>query len=203
VGAEKACLKTLLIWAEIAYFLRSVAHILQRMLRHSLASFYLLGQKLKTRNNFMSYIKDTLLKDESVLYSTKPHYIIFYTVFMWLFLALFAAKYLGSIFFGGVMLFLAVISFVNDLISYQCSEYAITNKRILMKVGFIRRKSLEIFLDRVEAVFVEQNIFGRILNFGTVVIIGVGGTKSHFFFIANPLKFRSNVQSQRQKSGDK
>jgi len=150
----------------------------------------------------MSYIKDTLLKDEQILYYTKPHYIVFYTVLLWLALAVFAVKFAADLLIGGAMLLMGLVSFVNDLISYYCAEYVITNRRILMKVGFIRRKSLEIFLDRVEGIYVEQGIIGRVLNFGTIIIAGVGGTKNPFFYISDPLKFRSSIQQQMQKGGE-
>jgi uncharacterized membrane protein YdbT with pleckstrin-like domain len=159
--------------------------------------------KRKRRNNIMSYIQDTLLKDEQIVYYTRPHFVVFYTVFIWLVLAVFMGKFMGSTMLGVVMLVMGLISFVGDLISYYCSEYVITSRRILMKVGFIRRKSLEIFLDRVEGVYVEQGIMGRVFNFGTVIIAGVGGTKNPFFFIPTPLKFRSAIQSQMQKGDGK
>ncbi len=147
----------------------------------------------------MSYIKDTLLKDEQILYYTRPHYIVFYSVFLWAAVFIFTVWISSSTLLGGLMLLFGLISFISDLISYKCSEYAITNRRILIKVGFIRRKSLEIFLDRIEGVYVEQGISGRILNFGTVIIAGVGGTKNPFFYIPDPLKFRSNIQQQLQQ----
>lgn len=144
----------------------------------------------------MSYVKTTLLPEEHILYYTRPHYIVFFRVLIWLFLAFFAFKVIASFFLGTILLLVSLGGCVSALISYYCSEYAITSKRILMKVGFIRRKSLEIFLDRVEGVYIEQSILGRLLNFGTVIIAGVGGTKNPFFYIPDPLKFRNNVQQQ-------
>lgn len=153
----------------------------------------------------MSYTNESLLKDEKILYHTRPHYIIFYTVFLWLALAIFMIKVADSTMLTGAMVLAALISFVSDLISYYFSEYVITNRRVIMKVGFIRRQSLELFLERIEGVYVEQGIIGRILNFGTVIIAGVGGTKNPFYYIPDPLKFRSDVQQQIdvQKVGGK
>lgn len=150
----------------------------------------------------MSYIKETLLPDEKVLYYTRPHIVIFYPAVMWLILSLPAFKIISSSLIGWIFLFMSIVGFVNSLVGYYFSEYAITDKRILMKVGFVRRKSLELFLNRVEGVYIEQGIVGRILNFGTVIIIGVGGTKDPFFYIPDPLKFRGSVQQQMPNSGD-
>jgi len=144
----------------------------------------------------MSYLRTTLLPEEQILYSTKPHYVIFFQIAGWLVLSLLAFKFFGGFFLGTVLLLMSLSVGINALISYYCSEYAVTNKRIIMKVGFIRRKSLEIFLDRVEGVYVDQSIFGRILDFGTVIIAGVGGTKNPFLYIPHPLEFRNQIQQK-------
>jgi uncharacterized membrane protein YdbT with pleckstrin-like domain len=149
----------------------------------------------------MSYLKTALSSEEEILYYTRPHYIVFSQVVLWFILALIAFKIMASFLLVVVLLVASLGGGINALISYYCTEYAVTNRRILMKVGFIRRTSIEIFLDRIEGVYLEQSILGRLLNFGTVVIAGVGGTKTPFFYIPNPLKFQDQVQHQLQKRG--
>lgn len=151
----------------------------------------------------MSYITETLLKDEQVVFSDHPHYIIFYTVVLWLALALFMLTVMHSIFLALFMLLAGALSFVGDLVSYYYSEYVITNRRILVKIGFIRRKAFEIYLERIEGVLVNQGIIGRIFNFGTVIIAGVGGSKDPFYFIPDPLRFRNMVQQQMDVQAEK
>lgn len=144
----------------------------------------------------MSYIQKTLLPEEKILYHTKPHFIIFYQILIWLLLAVLAFAFDINPFFINLMLIMSFFSCIGSLINYYCSEYVITNRRILMKTGFIRRTSLEIFLDRVEGIYIDQSITGRILNFGTLIIAGIGGTKNPFFYIPDPLKFRSCIQER-------
>jgi uncharacterized membrane protein YdbT with pleckstrin-like domain len=146
------------------------------------------------------YTKTTLLPEENILYSTKPHYIVFGKFFVYLVLAYFVGfHFLDSLLIGAVLVIASIAAFVNSIVVYFCSEYVITNKRILVKIGFIQRKSLEIFLNRVEGVYIDQSILGRVLNYGTVVVAGIGGTKNPFYYIPNPLSFRSNIQEQLQK----
>lgn len=162
----------------------------------------------------MSYIDETLMQDEEVLYRTKPHWIIFTPTLGWLFLAILilflAPKYnIANIFlyrnysltdiFGIVVLIVAIISGLVAYITYQTSEYGITNRRILMKVGFISRTSLEILLQRVESIQVFQTIPGRIFNFGTIVVSGTGGSKDPFPNIPEPLLFRRYAQQQLEQ----
>jgi uncharacterized membrane protein YdbT with pleckstrin-like domain len=49
-------------------------------------------------------------------------------------------------------------------------------------------------LSKIESVNVEQSIMGRILNYGSITIIGSGGTRETFHNIAHPLEFRKSFQ---------
>ena len=54
------------------------------------------------------------------------------------------------------------------------TETDVTNLRVVHKTGFIKRRTFEMSLDKVESVDVNQSILGRILNYGDVTICGVG-----------------------------
>ena len=47
-----------------------------------------------------------------------------------------------------------------------------TNKRVITKFGFISRRTVEINMAKVESVQVEQSLFGRLFNYGTLLIAG-------------------------------
>jgi len=81
-------------------------------------------------------------------------------------------------------------------LAWISSEFAVTNKRVLIKVGFIRRHSLELLLQKVEGIGVDQGILGRVFDYGTIIVTGTGGTKEPFKNIAAPLEFRKQVQSR-------
>lgn len=162
----------------------------------------------------MSYIDQTLMPDEEAVYRTKPHWIIFTAPLGWLILALlilflgprynignFAVlgKYTLTDILGFLALIAAFFSALGAFINYATSEYGITNRRILMKIGFIRRLSLEILLSRVESIQVYQGIMGRLFNYGTIVVSGTGGSKDLFPNIPDPLTFRRHAQEQLEK----
>ena len=84
-------------------------------------------------------------------------------------------------------------------ITYISSEYGITNKRVLMRYKINRRNSLEIFLNKIESINVRQSILGRILNYGTIIVSGTGGSKDPFPYVPNPLEFRGQMSSKIQK----
>ena len=116
------------------------------------------------------YVNSILIKGEHVVYETKLHWIIYFS-----FRALFTL-------------------WLSPTIRQATSEFVITSKRIIVKTGLIRRKSLEMNLQKIESVNVEQGIMARILGYGTVTIIGTGGTKESFTDISKPLVFRKKFQ---------
>jgi len=152
----------------------------------------------------MGYIDDNLMSGEQVVYRTKLHWIILLVPII--FAVIFAVIALIMIFAGGdaaavgyfflLFLFIAIIRVISSFITFKTSEIGVTNKRILIKVGWIRRTSLETLLTKVEGIQVNQGILGRILNYGTIVIKGTGGTSTPFHKIEAPLKFRKKVQEQ-------
>lgn len=148
----------------------------------------------------MSYIDSHLLTDEQVLYRTQLHWIMFYMPVFWLIIAV--GFYLFEPQFNWlavIPLLLAIGSGISTAIRYVSSEFGVTNKRVLIKIGFIRIDSIETLLSRIESILVHQSILGRILGYGTIIICGTGGSRDPFYGIDNPLYFRKIVQEQIEK----
>lgn len=124
----------------------------------------------------MSYIDDSLIEGEKVVHRARVTYWS-----QWLPILL------------GILTFWTIVGllfFVWVWISVRSTEIAITNKRVIAKFGFIKRRTVEINLDKVEALKVEQGVMGRILNFGTIFISGAGTSVAPIPHIADPLVFR-------------
>jgi uncharacterized membrane protein YdbT with pleckstrin-like domain len=146
----------------------------------------------------VSYVDSTLLPGEQVTYRAHLHWIIFgraavvliVGVFLWIALANHGLSILGES--------LVVISLVLWFFAYlhrRTSEFAVTNKRVIVKVGLIRRRTIEMLLRQVEALEVNQSIPGRLFGYGTFLIIGTGGTRESFPLVGDPLEFRRAVQA--------
>jgi uncharacterized membrane protein YdbT with pleckstrin-like domain len=73
------------------------------------------------------------------------------------------------------------------------TEIVVTDKRIIHKVGLIARQTEEMNISKIETVEVEQGIFGRIFDYGTVLIIGVGASWEPLKFVASPLELRNAI----------
>ena len=68
--------------------------------------------------------------------------------------------------------------------------------RVVHKTGFIKRRTFEMALDKIESVDVDQSILGRMLNYGDVTINGVGEGRQTIPTIASPLAFRSAITTK-------
>jgi Bacterial membrane flanked domain. len=146
----------------------------------------------------MGYIEQSLTQGEQIRYHTKLHWVIFiFPVFLIVIgfcLAFVFSLHSAALIVGTLFFLVGILLGVPRFIAYKTSEFAVTNKRVLIKVGFIKRHSLELLLQKVEGIGVDQDISGRIFGYGTIIVTGTGGTKEPFKKIANPLEFRKQVQ---------
>jgi membrane protein YdbS with pleckstrin-like domain len=155
----------------------------------------------------MSYIGNHLMSGEEVVREARLNRIIYLPAALLAALALvqFAEVYRGGeetrgeiavpVFFLALAAVAAVPAFFRRL----SSEFAVTTKRVVVKVGLVRRHSTEILLRQVEGITVDQGLLGRIFGYGTIVIEGTGSDRTPYKGIAAPLAFRLAVQEQIEK----
>ena len=150
----------------------------------------------------MGYLEQHLMPGEKIAYRTTLHWIIFLLPAL-LFLAALGFLIAAAVgragpwgYLGGISGLVCVLATVWRYITYATSEFGVTDKRVIAKVGWIGTHSIEILLTKVEAVRVDQGIWGRILGYGTVVVTGSGGTQEPFAVIASPFEFSKRVQEQ-------
>jgi Bacterial PH domain len=160
------------------------------------------ASQTQSLNVASSYVDKYLMPGENVVYSTQLHWAVFLPLIFWsvitgilFFIGIIGnhALIIGALlmgFFGGIPLA------ITSLIAMVTSEFVVTNKRVLIKTGWIRRYSLETLLTKIESIRVEQSVLGRVLDYGTIVISGTGGSKEPFHKIADPMLFRRRVQDQ-------
>jgi uncharacterized membrane protein YdbT with pleckstrin-like domain len=152
----------------------------------------------------MSYVDEHLLPGERVVYRAHLHKIIYavpVTLAAVLLVGAVMAFYVDALsemsgIIALVLFLIACTLLVYAWVSYNSSEFAVTDKRVIIKVGWIKRRTLETMLAKVEGIGVDQGILGRMLDYGTLTVTGTGGTKEPFPNIADPLEFRRQVQGQ-------
>jgi hypothetical protein len=163
----------------------------------------------------MSYVESNLVPGEAVIYQTRLHWIV-----------MLGHVVLGCLLFGlsGVLLYYAlsqtgiqsgklhimegggvgllvcgVVAILLGMVRRNATEMAVTSRRVVIKTGLASRKTIEMLLNKVESIEVSETAFGRMLGYGTIVVIGTGGTPEPFHKVAHPLEFRSQVQQQIEK----
>jgi membrane protein YdbS with pleckstrin-like domain len=159
----------------------------------------------------VGYIENNLIPGETVLYKTRLHWIVLlWALVAGVFLAgaafalLVGAYHAGAqsdsraaMIIAGLLLLVAAAVFVAvGIVRRNSTDMAVSNKRVLIKTGFLARKSIEVLLSKVESIGVDESALGRILSYGSVIIRGTGGTFETFNRIAHPNEFRRQVQQQ-------
>lgn len=71
-----------------------------------------------------------------------------------------------------------------------------TDRRILHSSGLASRSSSELDLTALESVSVEQSIFGKWLNYGSLTFMGTGGGYVNADYVESPLEFRKAVMER-------
>jgi uncharacterized membrane protein YdbT with pleckstrin-like domain len=142
----------------------------------------------------MGYIEANLLPGETVVQRARLHWIVFLKAAAVLILGL-GLLYFDPKLIGLIVMAVGVVMALPPWISRVSSEFGVTSKRVIIKVGVIQRRTLELLIRQVEAISVDQSLTGRMLNYGTITLTGTGGVKETFHNISHPLEFRRSIQS--------
>ena len=147
----------------------------------------------------MGYIDDNLLSGEQILFRTHLHWKVFVLPAL---LVLMGVAFMAGAIYEGLDPYLSSLILLIPLgilfsayLTWQCSEFAVTDKRVLIKTGILTRHTLETILTKVENIGVEQTLWGRLFNFGTLYVTGTGSTKETFPGIHAPLEFRKAIET--------
>ncbi|MGC4061342.1 MAG: PH domain-containing protein [Aquabacterium sp.] len=133
-----------------------------------------------------SYVEGALVKDERIVHVGH--------ISLWSLSPLIAVGIVLLPVFGVGLFFLG-----KAWIRYKTTELAITTRRVIVKFGFIRRSTVEININKVESIQVDQEVLGRMFDFGTLVIAGGGTTQAPIPGISKPMAFRKAfIEAQEQ-----
>jgi uncharacterized membrane protein YdbT with pleckstrin-like domain len=152
------------------------------------------------------YIDQILQPGEKVLYSTNAHWIFYLpAIAAWIVALVLLILSRATITQSIILLCMAASAVVAIAALYWTvkawfhrwtTETDVTNLRVVHKTGFIKRRTFEMSLDKVESVDVNQSILGRLLNYGNVTVRGVGEGAETIRTIASPLEFRNHITAR-------
>ena len=149
----------------------------------------------------MKYHNKVLQSGESVKFVGKLHWIIYKRAifFLILSLVLFSAIEITEDYkmviltATGITTLLAITSFLRSWFVRATTEIVVTDRRIIHKTGWLARHTEEMNMTKVETVDVRQNMIGRILDYGAVLIKGIGGSWEPILYVASPLGLRNAI----------
>ena len=84
-------------------------------------------------------------------------------------------------------------------ILFKKTEMAITNLRIIKKVGWISQKTEELALSKIEEVRLSRGILQRILGAGDITVSGTGSNEIKFGWIADPIQAQKTLNQLKNE----
>lgn len=134
-----------------------------------------------------SYIENQLMRDEKIVYAGK--------ISVWSLMPYIVMGFITLLVFG-----LGILFWIAAAIRYYSTELAVTDRRVVAKFGFIRRHTIEMNINKVETVQVNQSLFGRLFDYGSLVISGGGNPQAPIPGVSNPLAFRRAFNEAQEQA---
>lgn len=147
----------------------------------------------------MSYIQNSLSRDEGDVEIFRFHWLRWLWFFIWIVLILAS---LSLIVFSGNMILGLVIATPFALLAFYeyfklvNIEMGVTNKRVIYKEGIISRKTEEMKLGAIENITIEQGFLQRLIGVGTVKVIGRAATPVFFNEVKDPLTVKKAIENR-------
>ena len=163
----------------------------------------------------MSYIEASLVPGETVVYQTRLHWVVMLRHILLGSLLLAGGGALLSYFFShpglsttsehlteagaAALLACGLFAIIAGAVRRNATEMAVTTRRVVIKQGLMSRKTIEMLLNKIETIEVSEPMAGRMLGYGSITMVGTGGTSEPFHKIAHPLRFRGAVQQELER----
>jgi uncharacterized membrane protein YdbT with pleckstrin-like domain len=114
-------------------------------------------------------MRTQLKGEEQILLITRQHWIkLLLPFFVWLIAAVLLIWLAGNMGFIGTLVF--ALYPMYEYINWKNNLWCVTNLRVVDESGFFSRYSKESPLDKINNVEYDQNIWGRLMGFGSVDI---------------------------------
>ncbi len=130
----------------------------------------------------MSYVEKNLGANEELVKSADKNGL--FLIVVWI---------KGILFFW--LLLIPLIKAIVTTIKFSKIELAITNKRVIGKVGVLNTSSLDSPLNKIQNVSEKQKFWGKIFNYSTIVVTTAAGSYT-YDCIKNGVQFKNAVMAQ-------
>jgi uncharacterized membrane protein YdbT with pleckstrin-like domain len=151
----------------------------------------------------MAYYTKVLQPDETVKAVGRLHWSIYIRAVVVLLIALgvlLASNWLTdptsqryALMASGVVGALGLLLLLKAWIHRMATEIVVTDRRVILNRGLLKRHTMEMNMTKIEMVDVKQSLWGRIWGYGTVEIHGTGADIEPLEGIGSPLLIRNAI----------
>lgn len=131
----------------------------------------------------MSYISKRLGPGEAIVVEGKFHWLQY--LYAWA-----ALVFLGIFVIG-------IVIFVKEMSRLNTTDFVVTNRRVILKRGWLNVHLDEITLSSIEGAHIDRSLLGRLFGYGKLEIHGRGDTHMLFPSMAKPDRFNSAIEGAR------
>jgi len=150
----------------------------------------------------MRYVDEVLQPGEKLMFFSTIHWLVYWPAMLLLIASIVVLSFTAGgheFIWRSLSLLLFAASLVSAFLAWfkrWTTEVAVTDRRVIYKRGFIRRHTIEMNMDKVESVDVNQSLFGRMFNFGDVLVRGTGVGFEPLRMIDSPIEMRNAVTAR-------
>ena len=162
----------------------------------------------------MSYVEQTLAAGEEIIYRANFNWTYSFWAVFWFALGaapviLFAlSQFAAGVpfeelrvgwWFAGAAFLIGALILLLHMIVLWTTEIIVTSFRFVYKKGLISRDTQEVSLNKIEEITLKQSFWGRIFNYGELVMRGTGVGVIQLPAIDNPIRVRKIIENTRSQ----
>ena len=135
------------------------------------------------------------MNDSSTVYVAKLHWLLFVSPILLALISLFVGfefQNFGQL--SSIFLLFSLIWLLAALVNYAFSSLTIERKRVIFRTGILVRKITDIPYTKIESIDIRQSILGSILQYGSLMVTGTGGTRHFINYLSKPLTCRRYIE---------
>jgi uncharacterized membrane protein YdbT with pleckstrin-like domain len=92
----------------------------------------------------------------------------------------------------GILFPILLVPFMKQ----KTTDLVVTDRRVIAKWGLFSIRTIEQRIAKIESIRIEQDLMGRLFNYGTIVIHGTGGASTPIPDVGDPLSFKRAIETQ-------
>lgn len=148
----------------------------------------------------MTEIKSLLTEDEKVVRDARVHWIVFGAPIVYALIGVATGVFFHYV-LGGVILLMTLYPVYTSSIHFFMTHLVLTNKKVMVRIGFLTRDWIQMSFDKIENVYLEEPIFGRYLGYSTVIVSGIGSGTIAVPYVRKGETFIRELEKRLENNG--